>query len=537
MKQILLSLLFIPAFLIAQDSKPVGRQLFDEKTIGEVRISLKNSNWVADLDSMRIYGDGLLVGDATVDGYSYSGVGIRFRGNNSYQMGLKRNPYTIKLNYTDKEQQHQGHTSLKLSSALRDPSMVREVLFYEIARKYMPAPEANYTKLYVNNEYVGLYVNVESVDDNFTEKYFGSTENPFFKAGVDRMPNITATCKQGIYGSLEYDADLACYKGNFSMESSRGWTELQELTRVLNQDPTSIEKVLDVDQVLWMHALNNAMVNLSSYSGANSVNYYLYKDNQGKFHPIVWDLNLSFGSFKNTGVGSDLDLKGLQRMDPLLHADNALKPLISQLLKDPFYKKMYLAHLRQIVLENFDNGLYEQRAKDFQALIVVPFNEDPYKSYSLSDFQSSLSSTIGRKSKIPGIVELMSKRSRFLKTHPELTALPSEISEISIRGRGKYEKDRLNAFYINAQADRFPKQILLYYRFKSDAPYAMVPMNEESGTDHTTGVKAYSSVIDTSNEDAVLEFYFVVENAGTVAFYPQNYMQAPKKVKLSDLNK
>ena len=36
----------------------------------------------------------------------------------------------------------------------------------------MIAPKANYAKLYVNNEYNGLYVNIESVNDNFLEAHF-----------------------------------------------------------------------------------------------------------------------------------------------------------------------------------------------------------------------------------------------------------------------------------------------------------------------------------------------------------------------------
>ncbi|MBK8428777.1 MAG: CotH kinase family protein [Lewinellaceae bacterium] len=60
----------------------------------------------------------------------------------------------------------------------------------------------------------------------------------------------------------------------------------------------------------------------SSYTGNYSQNYYLYKDNFGRFQPVHWDLNLAFGSFKNTGKGSDLEIEDLQTLDPLLHADN-----------------------------------------------------------------------------------------------------------------------------------------------------------------------------------------------------------------------
>ncbi|MCK6694502.1 MAG: CotH kinase family protein [Thermoanaerobaculia bacterium] len=538
MKNLLFALIaLLPLAGFAQNTKTV-RPLFDKKTIGEIRLTLPAKNWADALDSMRLYGEGMMVGTALVDGQKYENVGVRFRGNKSYQVGIKRNPFQIKLNYSNTEQNHQGYTSLKLSAAKADPSMVREVLFHEIAAKYMPSSQTAYTKLFVNEEYAGIFINLESVDGQFLDNHFGSRNNPFFKAGVDYKPEPAVNgCKQNIFGSLEYEENIDCYRENFTLESDRGWADLQELTRILNNEPAKIERVLDVDRTLWMLALNNVMVNLSSYSGQYSVNYYLYKDNNGRFQPVHWDLNLSFGSFKNTGNGSDLDLRNLQRLDPLLHADNPYKPLISQLLKDNLYRKIYLAHLRQINDENFATGAYEKRAKELQAMIAVPFNDDKNKLYSIDDFQKSLNETIGRKSKIPGIAELMSKRSRFLKTHPELTALPSAISDVSVQGRGKFENQRINTFRIVANADRFPKKLLIYYRFADNQPYASMVMTEETSGDLPSGMKTFSANIEAKTDDAVLDYYIMAENAGTVSFSPMNYFSKPYKIKLSDLNK
>lgn len=240
MKKLLFTLtIFLPVLMFAQAGKTV-RPLYDKKTIGEIRITFANKNWVDALDSMRVYGMGLMNATVNVDGQKYEGAGVRFRGDKSYQTGLKRNPFTIKLNHTNPEQNHQGYTSLKISSALRDPSLVREVLYQEIAGKYMPTPQANYTKLYVNEEYVGIFVNLESIDKQFVTSHFGSSGNAFFKAGVDYKPEVAATCKQNIYGSLEYEDNLDCYKGNFEMASGEGWNELQRWRRQLRRQCASL---------------------------------------------------------------------------------------------------------------------------------------------------------------------------------------------------------------------------------------------------------------------------------------------------------
>jgi len=538
MKKLLFYFLFLlPGAVFTQSvtSNPTTRPLFDKKTVGEIRLILPTADWVNVLDSLRIYGTEGMPASVIIDGVRYNGASVRFRGDKSYAKGLKRNPFSIKLSA---DQQHQGYTSLKLSAAVRDPSMAREMLFHEIAAKYMPASQAAYTKLYVNEEYVGVFVNVESIDKQFFETNFGDSRGASFKAGVDVKPeNLPATCKQNIFGSLEYEDNLDCYKGNFEMNSRIGWTELQELTRKLAQDPANVSQVLDVDRTLWMLALNNVMVNLSSYSGNHSLNYFLYRDVNNKFQPIHWDLNLAFGSYKNTGSGSDLNLKALQNLDPLLHADNLYKPLISQLLKEPLNRKIYLAHIRQINEENFLNGFYEKRAQELRGMIVVPFNDDKNKTYSYDDFNRSINETVGKKSKIPGLTELMTKRSRYLKTHPELTKLPPAVSEVTVKGRGKFESQKLNAFHVSARADKYPLRMYLYYRFDDKEAYTMVPMSEENTPGLAAGVKAFAAQVEAKSQDAVLDYYILGENVGAAIFMPANYTRQPFKIKLSELNK
>lgn len=540
MKKLIFVFFALIAFSASAQNAKTARPLYDVKTIGEIRLLIPVKSWTDALDSMRANGaKGMISGSAMVDGVKYEGAGIRYRGDKSYITGQKRNPFTVKLNFSTPEQNHQGYTTLKISPALRDPSMVREILFHEIAGKYMPGSQACYTKLYINEEYIGIFVNLEPVEHAFLTRTFGHSSGALFKAGVDDKPTIPANCKQNIFGSLEYEDDVQCYKGNFELESSadEGWNELQNLTRTLNQDLRNIETKLDVDQTLWMLALNNVMVNLNSYSGNVSVNYYLYMDGANRFHPIHWDLNLAFGSYKNIGVGSDLELRQLQELDPLLHADNPYKPLISALLKDDFYRKIYLAHVKQILQENFWNGTYEKRAQELQGMIVVPFYDSKYNLYSLDEFQRSLRETIGKRSKIPGIVELMNKRGAYLKKHPELTALPPAILEVNSVKRDKLSDQKVNRFNISVKADRFPKRLVIYHRQAAGQPFTATQMTEESAPNLKSGEKMFTVSLEGKSADAVLEYYIVAENAGAVSFAPLDYTKKPYQLKLSDLNK
>ncbi len=100
------------------------------------------------------------------------------------------------------------------------------------------------------------------------------------------------------------------------------------------------------------------------------------------------------------------------------------------------------------------------------------------------------------------------------------------------------ENKKLNTFRVSARADRFPKRALLYYRLKDSDAYTSVVMTEStSATNLPSGTKEFTADVEAMNEDAVLDYYLLVENAGTVAFSPLNYSVKSYKVKLSDLNK
>lgn len=510
---------------------------YDVNAIQEIKIKFEQDNWRYVLDSLRFNGEGLLLGSIEINGQKFNDIGVRYRGARTFQPGSKRNSLYIKLNFIDKEQNYQGQRQVNLSSALRDPSMVREVFGYEVARRYMPAPRANYTKVFVNGEYYGLFVNVEPIDEAFLLRNFGSSKGTFVQCAPNLLEPEPSGCKSDVFGSLQYDNSAKCYLHNFVLLSDSGWDDLIELTYVLNQNPAEVERVLDVDRTLWMLAFNNVLANLSSYTGRYSENYYLYRDASGKFTPILFDLNLCFGSYKNTGVGSDLKLKELQEMNPLLHIDNAAKPLLSRLLANEKYQKIYLAHIRSIVNDFFRHEEYVARIKELQTLIRKPFEEDANRYYSMEDFDASLASTIGSRSRIPGLQELMGPRTAFLREHKLLAILPPAVSDVAVTRREALSSQRVTDFKIQARVDKFPKEVLVYYRFSDGEAFQSATMRDD-GKNHDGEAEdgVFGAVIQPAGGASSIEYYIYAENAGAATFDPPRYMFERHLASLEELN-
>ena len=533
-KNLLICILFaVFESLIAQNT-----DFFEASHIPEIKITFRQKNWLSILDSLKVSGSDFLIGDVSIDGTKHPMAGIRYRGNGSFKYGEKRNPFYIKLNFVNKNSSYQGVSSINLSTALRDPSMVREVLGYEIARQYMSAPRANYCKLYINEEFIGVFVNVESIEDGFLSTSFGNDDNTLIKCTPGTKTMVDG-CRKSTGCSLELEDIENCYFNNYELQSKQGWDDFFALVKTLNKNPESIASVLDVDKTLWMLAYNNVLVNLNSYSGGSSQNYYLYKDQQGKFHPILWDLNLNFGSFKNTGTGeSDLALTQLQELDPLLHMQNPAKPLISKLLSNTIYQKIYIAHCKTILSDWIENDKYLLRAKELQNIVRPAYQTDPHKYYSESDLAKSVDHTIGEHSKIPGLSELMEKRAKFLKKHLLFQPQGPQISMVKLTKREKYDTENVNTFTIQAKVDKFPKRVKIYYRADASKPFMEAMMKDDgSSFDEMKGDKIFGIRIDPKGLFDQIEYYIFAENAQAVGYYPEQYSINPAKASLLELNK
>lgn len=516
--------------------------LYDGSYVHDVRITFDKAKWMNLLDSNRINGDEMALAKVQIDGTTYENVGVSYANNYTHQIGSQRNPWLLKLNLIDKKQNHQGYKTLALSQALRDPSMVREVLGYEIARRYMPAPQANYVNLTVNSINKGVYVNIEAVDETFIQKNFSGTEGgllPAFRCVPDTRTTANDDCDHTNFGALKYEKNAKCYLNNFTMLSKEGWDDLIELTKTLHDEPQNIEKVLNIDRTLWFLAFNNVVVNLNSYTGQYSGNYYLIRDATGQFNFVPTELNLAFGSFKNTNGMSDLDFDGLVALDPLLHADNASRPVIAHLLKDPDNRKIYFAHVRQILADWFENNAYQTKATALQALITAYYINSQEKPYELADFQRSLMETVGKVTKIPGIVELMSKRAKFLKRYPDLLNIPPIVSAINFTNRQKFTTKSVGDFHVKAKVDNFPRRVRLMYRPVGSLGNFIEQQMFDDGKNHDgeAGDKVFGTVVNPEGKFTAIEFYIIAENAGAISFEPTNYINERRKISLAELNK
>ena len=158
------SLLFVLTFI---GTAVFSQSFYDLNTIQTIKITFAESNWDQLLDDEKATTEEYIMAQSVeINGSVFDSVGVKYKGNSTFNPNNTKNPFNIKLDQFI-NQDYGGYQVLKLSTGDKDPSFVREVLGYEIARKYMPASEANFANLYINDTLIGLYTNVEAVNNEF----------------------------------------------------------------------------------------------------------------------------------------------------------------------------------------------------------------------------------------------------------------------------------------------------------------------------------------------------------------------------------
>ena len=494
-----------------------SQSFYDVNSVQKIEIVFAESNWDQLLDQEKATTENYIMAKSvTINGQLFDSVGVKYKGNSTYKSNQIKNPIHIELD-TYKDHIYEAYTDIKLSNVYNDPSFVREVLSYQILGQYMDAPLSNYANVYINGNLIGLYTNSEAISKKFVNSRFGSKTNAFFKCNppAGAGPNTTDYPNLVFLGN-----DSTQYFDSYELKSNYGWNQLIELCDSLSNNFSQIEKILDVDRALWMLAFNNILVNLDSYSGAFAQNYYLYKDDFGRFIPIVWDLNESFGRFSMTGTINLNNTTSKQQMTHLLHENDATYPLIKQLLSNSMYKRMYLAHCKTILQENFANNNYFSFGQALQATIDADVQADANKFFTYAQFTSNLTSDITSGGgpgggTTPGIQNLMDGRNTYLMSQSDFSQTEPSISNITLSNNTPNLNDSI---FISAQIAN-ENAVYLGYRLNSLQPFNRVLMYDDgnhgdgAANDNTYGVKVGVS-------SCAIQYYIYAENAAIGKFSP-----------------
>ena len=276
-------------------------------------------------------------------------AGLSLRGNTSRT--AKKKSYKVSFNTYEPGRKWRHLEKLNLNGQHNDPTVARSKIAWDLLRRMgVPAPRANHVDLYLNGVFFGLYINVEHIDEQFTQLRFGNNDGNLYKC--------------------LYPADLAykgsdpnLYKATFSgrpayelqnNEAENDYADLAHFIDVLNNTPLAnlpceLEKVLNVDGCIRSLAFDVLSGNWDG-PAFNKNNFYLYHNTAGgRFELIPYDLD-------NT-LGIDwLNMNWTNRNIYAWAPATETRPIYSRLLAVPDYKDRFSYYIKSFAATLFSDA-------------------------------------------------------------------------------------------------------------------------------------------------------------------------------------
>jgi hypothetical protein len=299
------ALLFVlPQLARAQDPPPPpppppSAALFNSDVVQRIDL------WVNELDWEKLKAsfqeNTYYPADLVFNGQTAPNVGIRSRGLGS-RSGTKPGLRVDMDRYT-LDQTFLGLKSFVLDNLTQDPSGVHETVTMKLfARLGIPAPREAHVRLYVNNQYAGLYAVVESIDKSFLARIFGVIGEDTQNDGYLYEFNYIDQWKVGYLGP-----ELEPYKLRFDPKTHESKSDVEKygpienVVRLINelgsdQFMSQLNGHFDLHAFMRFVGAQNFVGENDGFLGyAGMNNFYFYRKENLPTHVLIaWDEDNAF---------------------------------------------------------------------------------------------------------------------------------------------------------------------------------------------------------------------------------------------------
>lgn len=266
---------------------------FDPNTMQEIRLFMASR----DLRQMRATyrEDTYYTADFQWRDIRVRNAGIRSRGQasrNDMKPALR-----VDFNRYASRQKFLGFKSVILKNLWQDGSMMHERLAMQLfARMGLPAPRETYCRLYINNQFHGLYSIVESVDESFLQRTIGEDDGYLFSYQF-----------KGPYWGEFLGDNIQLYKSRFEPQNHEREADsilygpIRDLFREGDHAVDAVwrervEQYLDLSQLVIHTAVESFLAEGDGVLGFNGMNnFYLYRMADTNRHRLFpWDKDSAF---------------------------------------------------------------------------------------------------------------------------------------------------------------------------------------------------------------------------------------------------
>jgi spore coat protein CotH len=399
MKKLIILTLILIGFSIkilhSQPSFPENGIVFIDEIVPRVDIFINPDTlqWIYDnvesnieFHAVFIYNNGEVI-DTIED------IGFRLRGNTSRHSQKKS--FKVSFNTFEQGRKYHGLEKMNLNGEHNDPSITRAKICWDILREFeIPATRSNHIELFINNNYYGLYLNVEHIDEVFVESRFGNKNGNLYKclwpADLNYLGDDPELYKFESYGRRAYDLKTNTAEDDYA--------DFANFINVLNNTPDNefaceIRKVFNLEDYFKVIAADIITGNWDGYI-YNKNNFYLYHNTEtDKFEYIPYDLDNTLGI---DWIGRDWGDRNIY--DWQQHGNN-VRPLYTRIMNIPELKDQYSFYVNMLINEITKTEVIFPKIETIKSMISPYVVNDPYYpldyGYTYQDFLNSFDQAAG----------------------------------------------------------------------------------------------------------------------------------------------
>lgn len=398
MRNIFILLVLIIGFtnLNGQAIFPENGPLYNDNTVPRIDITINPDtlHWIyqqENLDSdiefsaIFIFNNGII--HDTIEN-----VGFRLRGNTSRHSQKKS--FKVSFNTFTSGAKYYGVEKLNLNGEHNDPSVMRAKIGWDILRKWnIAAPRSNHVEVYINNNYYGLYLNVEHIDEEFVKSRFAKNDGNLFKclypADLDYLGS-----NPDAYKLMADDRRVYELKTNKEIDD---YSDLAEFIDIINNTSNNnlvceLEDVFNVYDYLKVIAVD---ILTGNWDGPiyNKNNFYLYHNTTtDKIEYIPYDLDNTLGI---DWFGIDWATRNIYNWSP----SGDPRPIYTSIMNNDELRNQYSYYINNLVTSTIDFDSLNTVMIATRNKLLPYITNDTYYSmdygYTTTDFVNSTSTAAG----------------------------------------------------------------------------------------------------------------------------------------------
>ena len=318
------------------------------------------------------------------EGQEWKGVGLRVKGGCGSARDLSQKAaFKVNLEWDDPmlpgcpdERRLYGESHFTFNNAVQDQSFAHEALGYAYFRGLgLPAPRIAHVRLYVNGQYWGVYIHIESIDRRFLRRWFGSNRGMMYEGAYfcDLVPeNVPATDSERTCLTPEFHVD-ACGPAEPGDDPS-GYALARDLVGRIQAVPvgqfySQVKAFFEFDRFLLQWAADSVVGHWDSYEDWGRSNYRVYHDPSTDKWTII-----------ETGI----DQTFVEDNDPF----KVKAVLAERCLAEPDCEAAFVERLR-IATDAFEAMHLEDEAQRIYDRIAADVAADPRKGFDEATFASA----------------------------------------------------------------------------------------------------------------------------------------------------